>query len=418
VDYGHGYSSCAFSLHRGCTLGHFSYPFRIPVSTWINDMATTTWTGRYLDGRSAVAQRVTIEPRTESLRITREDGSVLNWTYHEVRCTQGTYDGEQIRLEYGTNPTAALVIANQRFLTALRIQAPHVIDAIHDPTKRRLRLHLTVAAALLTLVITGIIYQWGIPGLASVVTPHVPTAWEQRLGRDVVDQFAPEKDRCTDPYRKQVIESMLTKLVATVPNNPYGAIHFHIVDEPIVNAFAAPGGYVVVFRGLLEKTETPEQLAGVLAHELQHIFKRHTTRAILEQTSTSLLIAAVSGDVTGVALDSARTLGALRYGRVHETEADREGLKMLLAAGIDPKGMIEFFHIMDKGTHGDTGGWWRYLSTHPTHDDRIQNLTKLAGSSVGQGQTLLPGLEWSAIRNICTLKRGMPTKPAFSTPQP
>jgi Zn-dependent protease with chaperone function len=410
------------SLYFGCTLAHFSYPFRIPVSNWIENMPPTTWTGRYLDGRSAAAQRVTIELRTESLQITRQDGSVLNWPYDEVQCTQGAYDGEQIRLEHGSNPTAALVITNPRFLTTLRTHAPQLVAAVNDPTRRGLRLRLTVAAAILTLVVVAIIYGWGIPGLALVVTPHIPIAWEQQLGRQVVDQFSPEKDRCTDPYRKQIIESMLTKLTATMPNNPYGTIHFQIVDDPMVNAFAAPGGYVVVFRGLLEKTETPEQLAGVLAHELQHIFKRHTTRAIVEQTSTSLLIAAVSGDITGaatVALDSARTLGALRYSRVHETEADTEGLKMLLAAGIDPKGMIEFFQIMNKGNHrDDDAGWFRYLSTHPTHDNRVQTLTKLAGSSVGQGHRLLPGLEWSAIRNVCRFKPPKSTEPESSPSSP
>lgn len=383
-------------------------------------MVMTTWTGRYLDGRNAVAQRVTIEPRAELLRITLEDGRVLDWLYGEVQRTQGAYDGEQVRLEHGTDPTTALVITDQRFLTALRTQAPQLVSAMHDPTKRSLRLKLTIVAAVLTIVITGVIYRWGIPGLASLVTPHVPTTWEQQVGREVVEQLAPEKDRCTDPYRRQIIESMVTKLIATVPNNPYGTIHFHIVDEPIVNAFAAPGGYVVVFRGLLEKTETPEQLAGILAHELQHIFKRHTTRAILEHTSTSLLIAAVSGDFAGaatVALDSARTLGALRYSRVHETEADTEGLKMLLTAGIDPKGMIEFFKIMDKGNPDDVG-LWRYLSTHPSHEDRIQTLTHLAGSSVGQGQSLLPGLEWSAIRNVCKFKRRTSTESESPAPAP
>lgn len=383
-------------------------------------MLTTTWTGRYLDGRSAVAQRVTIEPRAELLHITLEDGRVLDWLYGEVRRTQGAYDGEQIRLEHGTDPTAAVVITDQRFLTALRRRAPALVPVIHDPTKRSLRLKLTIVAAVLTIVMTGVICRWGIPGLASLVTPHVPTTWEQQVGREVVEQLAPEKDRCTDPYRKPIIESMLTKLIATVPNNPYGTIHFHIVDEPIVNAFAAPGGYVVVFRGLLEKTETPEQLAGVLAHELQHIFNRHTTRAILEQTSTSLLVAAVSGDLTGaatLALDSARTLGALQYSRSHEAEADAEGMKMLVAAGIDPKGMIEFFQIMNQGSHGEAG-LLKYLSTHPTHDDRVQTLTQLAGASVGKGEKLLPGLEWTAIRNVCRFSTRPSHNAESSTPEP
>ncbi len=383
-------------------------------------MPTTIWTGRYLDGRSAATHPVRVEPGAAGLLITKVDGSSLEWPYEEITRTQGTYDGEHIRLEHGAEPIAAVVITDQRFLTALRRRAPALVPVIHDPTKRSLRLKLTIVAAVLTIAITGVIYRWGIPGFATVVTPYVPVSWEQRLGHDVVTEFAPEEDRCTDPYRTHIIESLLTKLTATVPDNPYGTIHFQIVDEPIVNAFAAPGGYVVVFRGLLEKTETPEQLAGVLAHELQHIFKRHTTRAILEQTSTSLLVAAVSGDLTGaatLALDSARTLGALQYSRSHEAEADAEGMKMLVAAGIDPKGMIEFFQIMNQNSHGEAG-LLKYLSTHPTHDDRVQTLTQLAGASMGTGEKLLPGLEWTAIRNVCKFNKRPPHNAESSTPEP
>ncbi len=381
---------------------------------------TSTWIGRYLDGHSAASSSVRIEAGTAGLMITKDDGSSLTWPYEAITRTQGTYDGEHIRLEHGMDPIAAVVITDQRFLTALRRRAPGLVPVFHDPTQRRLRLRMTALAAALTLLVTGALYKWGIPGLATVMTPYVPITWEQRLGQDVVEQFAPEKDRCTDPYRIHIIESLLTKLTATVPENPYGTIHFHIVDEPIVNAFAAPGGYVVVFRGLLEKTETPEQLAGVLAHELQHIFKRHTTRAILEQTSTSLLVAAVSGDLTGaatLALDSARTLGALQYSRSHEGEADAEGMKMLVSADINPQGMIEFFELLGKHERGEAG-LFRYLSTHPTHHDRVQALSRLAASSLGQPQQLLPGLAWSSIRTACKFKKRISGDPTPSTPIP
>ncbi len=378
------------------------------------------WTGRFLDGRTAAARRVSISPVAEGLIITQGDGTSVQWAYGDIQRTQGAYEGEHIRLEYGTDPPAALVITDQRFLTVLRGRAPQLVSVIHDPRKRRLRLTLTFLAAVLAIAATGVIYRWGIPGLALVATPYVPVAWEQQLGEEVVAHLAPEKARCSDPYRKQILESLLGKLSATVPNNPYRTIHVHIVDEPIVNAFAAPGGSVVVFRGLLEKTETPEQLAGVLAHELQHIYKRHSTRMILEQTSTSLLIAAVSGDLTGaaaIALDTAQTLGALRYSREHETEADTEGLRMMIAAGMNPSGMIEFFTIMGKGDHGDTSVW-RYISTHPTHEDRVQVLTSIAGSAIGGGQPLLPGLDWKSIRNVCPSRKRPSSESGPSTPEP
>src|SRR5438046_2895507 len=126
---------------------------------------------------------------------------------------------------------------------------------------------------------------------------------------------------------------------------PY-PLRVYVVDMPTVNAFAAPGGSVVIFRGLLQRTDSPEQLAGVLAHEFQHVLQRHSTRAIIQHTSSGLLIAALTGDVTGplaYGLEAARVLGHLRYSREAETEAGAEGLTMLLAARVDPAGMITFF---------------------------------------------------------------------------
>lgn len=369
------------------------------------------WTGRLLDGQSAAAHPVALDLAADALIITRTDGSSLRWLYPDIRRTHGAYDGEQVRLEHGDEPAAALVIRDQRFLTVLRGRAPGLVAAMHDPTRRTWRFTITLLAAVATLAIVGALYRWGIPGLAAVVTPYVPVEWEQRLGESVVAELAPEGERCTDSYRTQAIHSLLTRLSAAAPAGPYGEIHFYLVDKPIVNAFAAPGGHVVVFRGLLEKTESPEQLAGVLAHELQHIYKRHTTRMLLEQTSTGLLLAAVSGDLAGaatIALDSARTLGALQYNRAHEEEADTEGLRLLIAAGIDPQGMVDFFKVLG-GEQGHDPGIFRYLSTHPSHNDRVQTLTRLAGPRLGQGTPLLPGLEWTNIRRACAGSRHHPT---------
>ena len=140
----------------------------------------------------------------------------------------------------------------------------------------------------------------------------------------------PDHDASTSPYR----------------------IRLSIVDAPAINAFAAPGGQVVILRGLLEKTASPEQLAGVLAHELQHVYQRHTTRAILEQTATTFLLSAISGDLSGGlawGLEGARTMGSLHYNRTHEREADVEGLRMMQAARLDPAAMISFYEVMRNG---------------------------------------------------------------------
>jgi predicted Zn-dependent protease len=196
-------------------------------------------------------------------------------------------------------------------------------------------------------------------------------------------------------------------------------IRLTVVDRPVMNAFALPGGQVVVFRDLLEATETPEQLAGVLAHELQHIYKQHSTRAIIEQASTSLLIAAVSGDFTGAlayGIEGARVLGVLRYSRLHEDEADREGLLLLQTIGIDPAEMIAFYHVME-AQHPHDPVALSYLSTHPHTDDRIAKLAKLAGAPLAHPVKLFSHEEWKDIRSLCRRPAASPFQAPTDTTQ-
>src|SRR5438093_1433301 len=176
-----------------------------------------------------------------------------------------------------------------------------------------------------------------------------------------------------------------------------------VVDDGTVNAFAVPGGQVVLLRGLVERTRTPEELAGVLAHELQHVIQRHATRLLLQHASTGLVLVAVSGDITGAmayGIESARMLGTLRYSRHLESEADVEGLRMLLAADVDPRGMIAFFETMRAAERG-APATFRYLTSHPLAADRVEALKQLAGSHTKEFRPLLPGRDWADVRRVC-----------------
>lgn len=362
----------------------------------------TDWEGYYLDGRTAARYRAAIRLMRGGLQVTTEGGTTLWWPYGEVRQTQGFYAGEQVRLERGGEIPEALLVSDVAFLTALHRVAPELAARFHDPTRRRMRVRLTLLAALAVIGITAALYLWGIPGLAALVASRVPVSWEERLGEAVVESLAPPGKRCADATRARVINDIVTTLTAPLPGSPY-TFRVMVVNDPTVNAFAAPGGYIVLFRGLLERTRTAEELAGVLAHELQHILQRHATRALLQHASTGLLLAALAGDASGAmayGLESARTLGTLRYSRRNEEEADAEGLRMLLAAGVDPAGMIEFFEVLRK-QGGDAPGLLAYLSTHPSPADRIAGLRALAGQSQRTPVKLLPGSDWGDIKKIC-----------------
>jgi predicted Zn-dependent protease len=360
------------------------------------------WEAYYLDGRTAARRRATVRLMGTGLQVTPEGGSPLWWPYTEVRQTQGFYAGEQVRLERGVESPEALLIPDPAFLTHLRRVSGEAASRFSDPARRSLRVRLTVLAGLAAIGITIPLYLWGIPAATAVVASRVPVSWEERLGSGVVEHLAPPGRRCADPARSRAIDEIVRTLTSPLGKPPY-TFRVVVANDPAVNAFAAPGGHIVLFRGLLDRTRTAEELAGVLAHEVQHILQRHATRALLQHASTGLLLAAISGDVSGAmayGLEAGRTLAALQYSRQNEEEADTEGMRMLLAAGIDPGGMIAFFESLER-QEVQTPGILRYLSTHPSTGDRIQRLRSLASQAQGTPAKLLPEYDWQEVRNMC-----------------
>jgi beta-barrel assembly-enhancing protease len=361
------------------------------------------WDAYYLDGHTPVRRAARVVIGQAGLEITLAgDGTSFRWPLAEVRQTQGFRGGEQVRLERGDDLTEALLVDDVAFLSALHAVAPTAARGFHDPRRRRLRAGLAGVAALAAVAAAIALYLWGIPALASLAASRVPVAWEVALGETAIAQLAPPAKRCADPARQRRIDDITGLLVRTMPEPRY-PFRVTVVDHPLVNAFATPGGFIVVFRGLLERTETAEELAGVLAHEMQHVLHRDATRAVLRQASTGILLAAMLGDASGVVglgVESARMLGDLRYSREAERAADRDGMQMLHAARVDPEGMLAFFRGMQT-LEGTTPAVARYLSTHPTAGDRLQALAGLAAQRTQPPVKLMPDYDWSDIKGIC-----------------
>lgn len=360
------------------------------------------FTGHYLDGRTATRQRVSIGVTATGLDVALEGGATLRWPFPEVRQTQGFYAGEQVRLERGGPFPEILLVEDPAFLGALHDAAPGLGRSFHDPRRRRARVQLTALAALAVVGVAAALYVWGIPAAAGELAARVPVAWEERLGQAAVAHLAPPESRCVDAEREAAIGAIVGRLLATRPRTPY-TFRVIVVNHRAINALALPGGQIVLLRGLVEQTRTPEELAGVLAHEIQHILKRHATQRLLQHASMGLMLAAVSGDISGVmafGLESARVLGALQYSRRNETEADIEGLRLLLDAGVDPAGMIAFFENLRAEEHRLPSPP-SYLSSHPPAEDRAETLKRLAAAAPHHSTPLLPGRDWNDVKGIC-----------------
>ena len=358
-----------------------------------------TFTGHYLDGRTPVRRAVTVRVVGAGLDLTLEDGATMRWPLDEVRQTQGAYAGEPVRFERGTAPET-LLIDDPGVLIAIRDTASGPRRRFHDPRRRRARLGVTIVALAVALGLSGVLYVWGIPAASGVVARWVPVAWEDRVGASVVDRFVPVAKRCTDPAAEAALDAVMRRLLSAAGPVPY---RFRVVvaDVPVVNALAAPGGHLVLFRGMLEQSRTPEELAGVLAHEIEHVIKRHSTRMILQHASTALVVTAMLGDVSGaasVAIEGARVFGAMAYSRANEAEADEAGLRLLLAAHIDPAGMIGMFD--DERIEGPEGAL-RYVASHPPSAERAATLRRLAASAPRTFTPVLDDAGWHALRSMC-----------------
>lgn len=341
------------------------------------------------------------------LTISPEGSAERRWKFAAIRLAQGKYETEPVRVEHGEDPAEALVVDDRRFLAALRQSAPQGAASLAAGVDRELSwrtaLGLFAVAAALLVAIT----VWGVPAIGGWVADNLPVTWEERLGSSVSSALASEEDLCTSPELQEAVESIVARLSKQAPESPY--TYRVALADGILNAFALPGGYVIVFDDLLEATDSPEELAGVLAHELQHVEKRHSTRALFRDVFMSALLAAVSGDAQAGAtlLNSAVSFGTLAHHRDDEEEADREGMRMLLAAQIDPAGMLQMFAKFAELEEGMPQAF-AYVSTHPMSEDRQAYLAELAVAAQSTPEPLLPDADWAKLKGACRAETESP----------
>ncbi len=340
-------------------------------------MAKKAWIAWQLDGKSAKRRRVSVELSGQGLRLAARGKRVL-WPSAEIRQAQGHYAGEPLRLERGGEIPEALLFGDLSLLTELQLRLPRELARrFHDPSTRRRRAWLSAGAGLATVALALAFHFWIIPATARSLAAKLPLSWEKKLAVSALEIIAPTEDRRMAPVMDGVIKQLVARLAAVEKDSGY-EFDVLVVNNPMVNAFALPGGTLVVMSGLLEKTRDPDELAGILAHEMQHVIKRHSTRRLLENSQVGILLSILSGDSSGVVFgaQAAATLASLTYSRRDEAEADEEGMKMLCRAGFDPQGMVRAFGILKK--EGELPEALKYLSSHPGIDGRIGKLEALA----------------------------------------
>lgn len=174
----------------------------------------------------------------------------------------------------------------------------------------------------------------------------------------------------------KAIEALVDRLargVDALGDKPTVTWHVRVIEDSTVNAFALPGGYITVFTGLIEAADTPDMVAGVLAHEMAHVTERHGLRRLGQSLGFFTAIQLLLGDASGlgrIAKEMLTMASVNAYSREQEAEADLVGARVMHAARIDPAALGAFFrHLQERD--GDVPAALSWMSSHPQHAERI-----------------------------------------------
>jgi Zn-dependent protease with chaperone function len=364
-------------------------------------------TGIFFDGVTSARRPVLVELSSDGVvvRDAEERDMLVRWPYGEL---------DQLAAPEGV---LRLGRAGARSLARLEVRDPALAAAIDEAsvpvdrsgaTERRIRLKVVAWSLAATVsLIAGAVF--GVPALADRLAPLVPLRAERWLGEAVDTQARKllDKGNASRPFEcgggtgeaegRAALARLIDKLeaAAALPI-PLDA---KVVRRSEANAVALPGGHIYVFEGLIEKSESADELAGVIAHEIGHVAHRDGTRSILQSAGLSFLFGMLLGDFVGggAVVIGARAVLQSSYSREVEGAADRYGVDLMSRAGGDPRALGAVLTRIAGAIHPGM----EILSDHPDTKARVAVINTLSPPG-SPAQPLLEPAEWHALKRICT----------------
>jgi predicted Zn-dependent protease len=350
----------------------------------------------FFDGQSS-RRRVVALAFTERLEITEpgegESAGIASWPYDQVRRVDGPEDA--LRLACTAAPPLARLELRDPTARAEILRRCPALDGPGSATAVSVR-RIAVASLAAAVAIVGMIW-FGMPLLANRLAEITPYSWEKPLGEAVDPRVrAIFGAACERPEGAAALHSLVRRLQT--------AAELPIAQEPAVlrsavpNAFALPGGRVYVLSGLLVQAQSPDELAGVLAHEFGHVVRRDGLRRLIRDGGTSFLVGLMFGDVTGsgVVLMAGRIVLSASHTRVAEEDADAFAVTVMHRLGrpAAPMGAL-LQRISGPAPDGPPS----ILRDHPLPAERKTMLER--DDAAPSGPALLDEAEWKELKRIC-----------------
>lgn len=333
------------------------------------------YTARFYDGKSSESHEAKLRFLENSISISYNNENLI-WYCSELNLRESFFNKNKTVLTYGAQfPYPMLEISGpefqldfERFYPNLKIKKSDI--RIFQNTGNR-------AIILIILAVLGFFllsYFVLIPETAEFVANRVPQSYEISLGEKMFEQLNAGLD--VDEEKTKLANDFFKEL-----NYAHSyPVKISVVHSTVSNAFAFPGGHIVVYDEMFKTMKSKDEFAALLGHEYSHVENRHITRSLFRNLGTYLVISLVLSDVNGimaVLLQNADNLKSLSYSRTLEQEADEKGMVLMQKSGQDPQGMIRLFkHLGDANEEGQKIP--EFLSTHPMLESRMKNIKRLA----------------------------------------
>jgi len=371
--------------------------------------APTVGDAAFFDGATTARHAVRVELAPEAVVVRGADGTVLaQWRYDELE-TMSTPD-DVLRLgRAGDSSLARLEVRDPQLAAAIDDRSLPVDRSGRSERRMRAKVILWSLAATASLLAVAI---FGLPRIAGGLTPLVPYSVERRLGAAISTQARADLDtghagaafECGNAPKEQPGRAAFDKLMGelTLAAGLPIPLIVAVVRKPDSNAITLPGGHIYVFQGLIDAARTPDELAGVIAHELGHVAHRDGTRTVLQGAGLSLMFGMLLGDFVGggAVVFAGKTVLQTSYSRDVEAAADGYGVALMRKLGGDPRALATILARIAGTTHPGP----RILLDHPETAERVAAIEAIveAAPPVGPPRALLTKAEWAALKTICS----------------
>ncbi len=350
----------------------------------------------YYDGKTSQPYDAQISITENSLTVNYGNGQMV-WAIHQIDYSSFTGKGKTM-LKYGEFPHQFLEFSiGSPLFNILENYLPKRREgfwAFSNELANDGFRGVLISLAIFVAVVAGF-YFLALPKIAEYVATKIPVETEIELGKKIYEGFVGDME--TD--KEKTI--LLNDFAKNIDFNTEYPLKFTVVKSDQVNAFALPGGNVVVFDAILKKMKTSEELVALLSHEVTHVKKQHSLKGLARNLAGSLALSVIIGDmntVGNILVSQANNIYQLGFTRDMEKQADLEGLEIMYANKLDPQGMVHLMQrLNDEEKKGGVDKIPAYLNSHPMTKERIAYISKASKGKTGTKNEILESI-WKKIQ--------------------